>query len=243
MDDPTYLKAEDFSVVSLQASAWTPEYEVSAKHVMAKLYPSWSELFNAEPMAYPAPQGLPRTVPRVVLDEANGNWRCEIASERINVAWRRHLEKSEPLDKAAFLSRVIELLIEYRRFSGARIGRLALVVSSYVRHESPARFLATQFCRPELLEAPLNRPESFELHAHKRFSLAGRWTVNSWVRNKTARVAVGKDQQPAVVVDQDLNTLAEEVDSRDFSEDETREFFEAAASESPKILALYYPGN
>ena len=86
---------------------------------------------------------------------------------------------------------------------------------------------------------PLNRPENFELHAHKRYALYGEEVVNSWVRNKSAYKA--SDEKPVILVEQDLNTLGEQVLAREYTDEEMGLFFDAASSELDHILSIYYP--
>ena len=71
------------------------------------------------------------------------------------------------------------------------------------------------------------------------FRLTDQLTVNSWVRNKTGKLT-GTDR-PIVVVEQDLNTLAEEM--RDFADADIQTFFDAASIEFDTILQLYYPAD
>ena len=99
-------------------------------------------------------------------------------------------------------------------------------------------YLAKHFCRDEWLKSPLNRPETFELHAHKQFALFDKVMVNSWVRNKTGTL-VGTDEA-VVLVEQDLNTR-EEDNERDYSASDLDHFFEAAVRELDVMLGLYYP--
>ncbi len=108
-------------------------------------------------------------------------------------------------------------------------------------HETPGLFLARHFCQNRWDKAPLNRPENFELHAHKRFTLANGFTVNSWARSKTGRVSGDGDEKLVVLFEQDLNTIGEEAPERDFSEAEVKKFFGASATELDSILRLYYP--
>ena len=101
--------------------------------------------------------------------------------------------------------------------------------------------LAKHFCKDRWYKAPLNRPENFELHAHKRFTLASDFAVNSWARSKTGKLSGDGEEKTVVLFEQDLNTLAEEAPKRDFGEVEIKKFFGAAATELDSILDLYYP--
>jgi len=237
------LTLKDFRLASCQATLFTPDEEVSTAKLVKGLLPSWVELFDAEPTSVPTLQGLPREVPRLTLESKSGAWRCEIASARINLFWRQPKADAPEQTLTQFFSKATTLLNEYRDFLGARVGRLAAVLNRYAQHPSPGLFLARHFCQERWLTGSLNRPENFELHAHKRFSLSGRFLVNSWVRSKTGRLSSGEENQPIVLVEQDLNTLSEEIETQAFSKEDIDRFFSSTVTEFDVILRLYYPGE
>ncbi len=137
-----------------------------------------------------------------------------------------------------FYGSITALLQEYQQFVDSPVRRLAALISRYVAADKPGPYLAAHFCRDEWLKAPFNRTENFELHAHKVFSLADNFRVNSWVRNKTAKLT--RQDRPIIVVEQDINTLAEE-SGNDFRSEQIGQFFSLAPGEFEKILNLYYP--
>ena len=210
---------------------------MSSSRFTSQLLPGWSDLFDGDPFMLPLPDGVPKEVPKVILQSRSNEWRTELASGRANFHWRR-----VPGTNVEGLSRIFEqlvpLLIDYRGFVDSRIGRLAAVVTRFVPQENPGSYLASHFCREEWLRAPFNRPGSFELHAHKRFTLAD-FAVNSWVRNKTGLLTEGQRSAPIVVVEQDLNTLAGE--QHDFDDGRIRQFYETVTTELDAILQRYYP--
>ena len=76
--------------------------------------------------------------------------------------------------------------------------------------------------------------------------------VNSWVRCKTGTVNVSRpsesplisqinSKRSAVIIEQDINTLAEKIKTNRFHHAEIAEFFERAQSEHDSILRLYFP--
>jgi len=107
--------------------------------------------------------------------------------------------------------------------------------------DNPGLLLARQYCKDRWLRGPLNRPEGFELHAHKTFELLPRLTVNRWVRIKTAKG--GFPDYRYVTIEQDINTLSEEMDIRRFGPQESAAMFRAAARELDAILGLYFPAS
>lgn len=232
--------AGDFAIGSCQATLFTPEADVSAARFLTQLFGHWGARFDAEPTVIPLPEGVPKEVPKIILESRNQLWRCEVASGRVNLFWRRAATEGEGLSLLEFYQTALPMLLEYRTFVASPIRRLAAVVNRLAMHDSPARYLAEHFCRDRWLQAPFNRPENFELHAHKQFQLTEGIAANSWVRSKTAKVV--ESNRPIVLVEQDLNTLTEEVD-RAFTDDEIRCFFETAAVEFDRIIELYFPAD
>jgi hypothetical protein len=237
--------ASDFVLASCQATLFTPVAEVSAVRLLTRLLPDWADRFDADPMVLPLPEAVPREVPRLMLQSRSEEWKCEIASGRMSVIWQKTARATEPTSLAERYGMLIPLLAQYSTALESRVGRLAAVASRYLEHGSPARFLASHFCKDPWLQAVLNRPDDFELHAHKVFLLAGRFQVNSWVRNKTGLLNLPGDeaQKPIVLAEQDLNTLAEEQATRNFAADEIAAFFRAAAVGFDETLPLYYPSD
>ncbi len=59
------LTFEDFRLASYQATLFTPDEEVSSVKLVKGLLPQWVERFDADPIAVPAMEGIPREVPRL----------------------------------------------------------------------------------------------------------------------------------------------------------------------------------
>ena len=231
------LTYRDFSIASVQVVVYTPDEQISGVKLSKQLLPLWSSRFDGQPVVLPIDDIAPPEVPRVILSSKSGQWRCQISSKRFEVIWQRLANDSS----SPPMSAAVRIANEYREFLRARIGRLALVITSIAEHEEPGKFLARHFCRDEWLTAPFNRPAQFELHAHKIFSLSDDLRVNSWVRNRVAAIARGQSSRPIVAVEQDLNTLVDEEPTRDFRRSDIGEYFRAASSQMRSILRLYYP--
>lgn len=237
--------AQDFVLGLLQATVFTPGAEISANRILSRLLPDWARLFDGAPIALPMPDAMPREIPRVIFQSRSGEWRCECASARLNVFWRQPSDGASVDDQTPQRAYgiILPLIRQYLDVADARVGRLAALTSRYAEHDSPSTYLARHFCKEKWIVAPFNRPENFELHAHKKFLLAGRFQVNSWVRNKTGTVTVNGVTRTVILVEQDLNTLAEEESARTFSGDEIAAFFEATVDGFRDALSLYYPGK
>jgi len=237
------ISATDFSLALCQASLFTPDEEFSTAKIMKSLLPRWLERFDADPMMLPYEQGMPQELPRIILKSRTDAWHCDIASVRINLAWRRPKSAAVATPTLeSFYNESVTFLSDYVRLLECRVARIAAVIHRYAVHDKPGLLLASHFCKDRWLERPFNRPDQFELHAHKRFRLPGQqFEVNSWVRSKTGFLSNGDQRRPIVLVEQDLNTLAEESDKHSYSESDIHDFFATAIPEFDSILKLYYP--
>lgn len=234
-------RAEEFSTVGVQATLFTPGASVVPNEVAKRLIGgAWVDHFDGDPVMLPSDPGIPREIPKVILRDKRGIWHAEIADARVSIKWRWGELSTAPDDLEAVFRQSAARLEEYRSAFSPRVGRLAAVTQRFVLNDAPGLTLASHFCREEQREGPLNRPENFELHAHKVFTFAD-FTVNSWVRNKTARISSAGSKRHGILVEQDLNTLAEQATSRDFEVDEVTRFFSTVGQELRSILALYYP--
>jgi hypothetical protein len=234
------LTVRMFRLASCQATLFTPDEEISTTRLLDGLVHRWHDRFDADPVIIPANEDIPREDPRMILGSTSGDWRCEIASTRINLSWRRTNTTTAEPALFGFYAEATRVLNEYAGFLNARVGRMGAVLNRFAEHATPGLFLARHFCQDRWSAAPLNRPENFELHAHKRYRLAGAFEVNSWVRNKTGTVP-GEHPHPIVSVEQDLDTLAEDSDRRRFSAEEIARFFGECGYVFDSILWLYYP--
>jgi len=237
------LTADSFEIASCQATIFTPDGDLAVSKVMKDLYPSLAERFDGEPTILPSmPEGAPPEIPRIIFESTSQEWRCEFSPARINVYWRRTSSTEACVSLGDFFRDAVEILRNYAAQLSPRIARLAALTTRFSPHEEPGLFLAGHFCKDHWGKAPLDRPENFELHAHKRFTLASDFRVNSWARSKTGKLIGGRVEKVIILFEQDLNTIAEEAPEKDFSEAEVEKFFLAAAPELDRILKLYYPG-
>ena len=236
------LTADRFELASCQATIFTPDGDLAVTKVMRDLYPSLASRFDGDPTILPpVPEGAPLEIPRVILESTSHEWRCELSPGRTNVHWRRTKSTGACVALGDFFEEATRILLQYAAQLSPRIARLAALATRFSPLEKPGLFLARHFCKDRWDEAPLNRPENFELHAHKRFTFASEFAVNSWARSKTGKLSGDGDEKLIVLFEQDLNTLVEAVPEKEFSEAEIKKFFGAAAPELDSILGLYYP--
>lgn|GEM_PF-3333907 len=230
------LGADDFALAACQASVYTPDGELAVARLFRDLLPSWSSHFDTEPQVVPHPTSRH---PRVLLRSGTGMWRCEIAADRTDFYWIRPEPRAPAPAVEDFFTIAGGMLAQYAAHARSRVGRMAAVVSRVATHAAPARFLVQHYARPQLA-AGLEGTESFELNTGKRYALGGRFLVNALMRCRTPSDN-GPGTPGAVLLDQDLNTLADRAPAEQFDADDLATFFPLAARDHAFALATMFP--
>lgn len=231
----------DFKNQSIQASGFASGEDTLYPNPILKRFPRrWSSEYDGDTVSIPLPPELPANVPQLVLSNQSGSSRLELTSRRINLV--RTAEDESDLALQATTEALADELIAGFKVEDVDFGRFGLVVLRIAEVDSPAAVkIAKHFFQRRWLTAPLNRPESLEVHAHKVFQLEPELMVNSWIRVKSGSLT--STGAPLIVVEQDINTLENERIDRTFSPDECKAFFSLASREMEKILRLYFPAD
>lgn len=233
-----------FLLTQVQTTIFTPGLQFRRGKILGHLLHRWGDRFNGEPIAMPLPASAPPELPQVVLNSDDARYRLQATPIRLDLFWQSQ-DLDETVDWPVLVDFVVEVFSSYLEATGTSIGRLACVVTRMRHDPAPAMSLAKHFCKRQWIEGPLNRPNDFELHAHKRFLMGDRYNVNSWFRCKTGTVEQKHEDKQTrsevIVVLQDFNTLAEELDTHEYTLGETAAFFHLAPSELDKVLNLYFP--
>jgi hypothetical protein len=235
------MRAADFTTYVLQAAVFTPDGAPPAARVLKEFLGPWGDRFDGSPVVLPEADILPAEVPRVFLSSMDKAWRLEFAPVRSTLTHTGVGNLPPPESAADFFRDAAVRFDVFRERLGVRIGRVAAIVKRAAASTDPGVQLARHFCAPRWHAAPLNRPEGFELHAHKKFSAAGLPEVNSWMRIKTGAIVRDGAPQRAVVVEQDINTLAEMLGVASFDDKALLSFYGAMPNELDTVLALYFP--
>ena len=235
------LSASEFTDYQIQLSLFPSVADLRpAAGLRYSIRSDWGAEYGATPTSIQLPPGLPTEIPEVVLSSEDGSTRLEIARGRINL-----LQANLPGEGHLNINNSIMTLAERGwaifKDQNVAVGRLAAVATRYIRVENPGKALAEHFFDERWLNAPLNRPEGLEIHAHKVFPLQDDLPVNSWVRIRTG--IIGGDAYNAITVEQDINSLEQERQSRRFDYEATTEFYSIAASQFDVILRLYFPSS
>lgn len=232
------LQAQNFFTAVYQATIFTPDTSAfSAPKLLATILGKYAHRYDGSVQALPLPENIPSEIPRVILQSIDGLFKLEASPARVNSLFMQNVDSLvEPKD---LFSICFEVLEHYVKNTNMQVDRLALVLTRVHKTENPAQVLIEKFCKSEL-KSIFVQSENFEIHNHKQFQFK-EFTVNSWIRCKTATLLSPNTETPVVVVEQDLNTLASETEQLRFASEDIRIYFDQALQEAQNILQLYFP--
>jgi len=236
------IPASKFQTQLIIASAFIAGDELKLTNAFIQALQEWSTIYDGDPMSLPLSQAVPPDFPTAILQSHDQSLGIELARIKINLYWKRlESNKGASIDISDIYSQFAERIATIAEKNKVVIGRLAALRMSMGDEPTPGRVLSKQFCREEILNGPLKQVEGFELHAHKVFELYQAQNVNSWVRIKTSG-SPGPDYEH-IFVEQDINTLAEEINIRNFDRANIMRFFHEASKQLDSILNEYFPGK
>jgi len=234
------IQSKNFKTISIQIVVFAqPNSHISQSRFLTPILSNYQNIFDGDITAVPVPADAPAEIPRAIITSKNGAWTIQGAPARIDCFWTS-INNAEMEDST--LSKALEVVMSIIESSKFSVGRCAFLLNRILDTSTPAPDLANHFCNQPILQGPIKQSDNFELHNHKKYWLPltnSRMHINSWVRCKTALSIAS--QKPAILVEQDLNTLQEEIEKRPLDSGVLKDFFLAADKEMKGILDLYFP--
>ena len=232
------LTAADFALQSVQVVGFAATQDFHVHSVRRVVEKEWPEVYDGELISLPVPPDAPRVVPLVVLSSTDDAERLQIARERLDIH-KIHRQDEGPLDLPTALSELSGRLAHIVTATQVPPQRLAVVLERRMEMNSPAQAVAAHFCQEQWLAGPLAGLEAFETHAYKKLELPPGLTVNSWTRVRTQKQPGGEYRY--ITVEQDINTLMEEQEGREFGREDVLEFFRSIVSQFDELFHSYFP--
>jgi len=238
MPDPaTEVARPEFKLKRVLASAFLAGEGLDSQKVLRQVLEDWGGIYDGEVISLPVPPAASSDIPSIVLSSRNGVLRVELFRLRVNLSWFARDEFEANL--AELLRTFADRIAAIAEKNAAPVNRLGIVVERVAGLKDPGYVLASYFCRTELLKGPLNNLKGFELHVHTVSAILPDVQINNWTRIKASKEA-GTEYEYVLAI-QDINTLAEERETRRFSRDQVVSFFAAATKEFDGFLELYFP--
>lgn len=238
------LISKDFNEVnSIQASLFLSSFVFSTYKILKTVIEESSEIFDGDPTVLPIPDDAPREIPRIIFKKKDNSMKLELSPLRFNFFRTRPGAEGEILVNE-FLTTASELLSKMVKNIESEVVRVAVVLERFCPNEEPPSAIADHFCKGDFKLEPFDKPSGFELHSLKKYKFLDSFDVNSWVRIKSGRLQDGEGtHRPVIVAHQDINTLAELMDTTIYTHKDTSKFFNNIFTEFDKILELYFPLN
>lgn len=229
-----------FQAVQVQVSIFTPEQSSRmGARALDQLRAAGADRYDGDVTSLPISEDAPRQVPRIMLKSADDYWRLQAAPDRVDSVHVR----LQP-DIAPIVAECVRPILRYAETATPAVGRLAVIVTQAAPHDDPNAMLVRTFCNSDTQEGPCQRSDAFEIHNLRRYRLPETDVdVNSWVRCSSGVLPGTHGAQPAVLAMQDINTMAEELDTRRFTLSEMELFFTEAPVEMASAFGHYFPVN
>lgn len=241
------ITASDFEVLKVQFSIFTPGMLINTSKTLGVMLSSFSEVFDGEPLTIPTPKDF-IDIPQIILKNKADSRHLICYSNRID--YTIATDESHTPDFSREIEQFNKIAQIYIGVNHCNVGRIACIVHKVFFCENPSEVLSKHFCKEEWTASALKRSEDFELHSFKKYSPKSYKPINSWVRCKcvTLHKKDKKEQnkvitKKAVFVEQDLNTLAEDMDNISYNPSEINAFFCICGDEMESIIQLYFPAG
>lgn len=236
------LTASSFTTSVIQVSVFCgADTSFTPPAIVVPALQDFPDLFgDGEIVAVPLPDDGSETLPRVVISSKDERWKLQGGAKRIDCLWTRVPSRVDTEDRERNAQLAWQIIRKIVENSKVIVRRCAFVTARTAEVPDLPAFVR-HFCNESVLNGPLKRSESFEIHNHKRYQLNAPGVsleVNSWVRCKAHPVAAGKT---VATIGQDLNTLPERINDQVIEIGELDAFFGTVLRECDQIVDVYFP--
>jgi hypothetical protein len=178
----------------------------------------------------------------VFLSSKDNRIRLAANPARLDIIWEEH-EAVADAAVVEFLRSAAEIAIDYLSEFHGNAKRAAYVLTRMADNKTPGLSLKKHFCQQRWVDGPMKSDGDFELHDQARRHLGKLFEINSWVRCKVVAIKVRTREPPThvIMVEQEFNSLFEQMELRALTAEEIREFSRLAPEEFHRVLALYFP--
>jgi len=221
-------------VLRLQYALFLDHVDLSNKLTLAdEVLSASGNFFDGEPMVLPMPtefRDVPPDIPRIVLKDKQGRYRCNVCANRVDLIFIETGEPGAVLDDVwTDYFPICQKICEYVKSNlKTKIVRLGLVAGFFLKLKGSAnRHLNTNYLQRSLFQ----NPYEIQFNILNKTTVSN-FNVNRWVKFRPLRKEKDLEDDTAMSVEIDINTLPEEV--RDFLPREVEGFYKAACDHIKK---------
>jgi len=227
------LSIEALRFNAFQGILFTSGTQIPTARILGRLLEKFGDRYDGPPTVLPIPLEVNPEVPRIILQSGDNSWGLEVGLARINFRWVQ-MKDDQQLQPNEFRDHFLRFVEGLLQVEPMPIGRLAYALTRYVLSETPASLIAERLCRDQIQKPNL---ENLEVHVHTRKKLGNTFEVNEWSRFKSGLLSLpGTAHRRIALIEQDINTLAENAPTTLFSLDDVKRFVVAASRELPETL-------
>lgn len=238
------MEKAEFRIYELQLTIFTPNIFFKKNKILKDIMESYSDKFDGDFISLPIPDNAPKEIPRLILSDSDKKYRFEVAESRANF----HIFSKETFEIESnlklHLNFYFQLIDKYIKSTNAIIGRMAIVINKIIEKENPTNFLVKYFLDKKFYKnIHFNNLNDFELNFRKIIPL-NKINVNCWVRCRNSKAIVrNKKRFDSILVMQDINTLSEELEQKNYSIKNLEEFVKIAFDKHSEILKeIFFEG-
>ncbi len=181
-------------------------------------------IFDGSPTVLPIQQNTPPNVPLIILKSTNGKYACNVSQNRVD--YRFSVQKDPPDDIRDIWENYYNTLRQITEYfckkNPTPILRLGFVTQFFVKlSDSANKHIADKYLQPGIIE------DTWDINVNflNRFRIETN-EVNRWMKIRPIRNRKNPEDDTAMIVEIDINTLQER--QNDFSQEEIDIFYEDA---------------
>ena len=216
---------EQFTPLTIQAAFFIRRLDLADPLFVAQaIRHAVGGILDGQPGVFPVPPNAPENVPRIVLRDKMGRYECKVSTGRLDLAFDGSKKKAASVGGVwDEFSGTLRQLAEYlRKKNPTRVWRLGLIVRLFkVLEGSANRHIREKYLKDDRF----HDPHEIHLSVLDKEQM-GPFRINRWLRLRPMRKRDDPADDRGLVVEIDVNTLAEE--DNDFTEEEITHFFEEA---------------
>jgi hypothetical protein len=239
---PETIKSSDFRINSLQGVIYCATTQIVSAAGLGKILSKVGARFDGAPGIFPFPNDAPAEIPRMILKSTDDQWGIDVALSRINYRWTQIREEQQVqagMFRDSFLE-FVELLFEMQPLI---IGRMAFLLNRYAFTDNAPSIISRAFLNEPTTSTIGSATEGIELHVHQKLTVLGVET-NEWTRFKAGFLTLpNTTAKKIILIEHDINTLAEIAPSKKFTFEDVRGFTENAIVEAEDRFQVLFGGR
>ncbi len=235
----------EFGIVKVMGVVFTPEFNIANSMRIANVVCDLTgDRLDGEPTMLPIPPDAPAEIPRVTLSSSDRQASVSISPARTNFEFKVSDAATQSIDDhQSCCSDFSAFFSQYAQTLDLKVQRVALVTERLRVEDDVVSYVLDRFCKDSQTKAgrPFHNANRFEIHSLKNYEWDD-FQMNSWVRMKCFPIQLeGQGKAPALLVENDLNTLSSEEDpGADFAANDITKFFDGIPDHLEQILKLYF---